>query len=65
MPGMGFKRTAKSWNEQMLRFIDVPYEFVRRQLVRLNFILVLLPSYSTTSFITLSGKWNCTPFIRG
>ena len=34
-PGAGFKRKAAEWRALMQEFVDIPFEFVKKDLVRL------------------------------
>lgn len=46
LPGMGFKRKAKLWREEMRRFTNLPFNFVRRKLVSLIFLRYAYSHYS-------------------
>ncbi|SCV44927.1 related to O-methylsterigmatocystin oxidoreductase [Fusarium fujikuroi] len=41
LPGMSFKRIARDWNSNMRMVVDVPYDFVKKQIVKQSY----RPSY--------------------
>jgi hypothetical protein len=42
MPGGGFKATARRWAKSTSDMVEVPYAFVKKQIVRMVFDLVEL-----------------------
>lgn len=47
LPGAGFVRTAEEWSQTLVEMVDLPYKFVKEQLVRRNSYFVLFIAQET------------------
>jgi hypothetical protein len=63
LPGMGFLRTARKWAKDMAAMVDVPYEFTKRQMVRIFCDRGLFCIYMY-SFSFSVGRWIFSFVVR-
>ncbi|KAL0949180.1 hypothetical protein HGRIS_009258 [Hohenbuehelia grisea] len=69
LPGMGFKRTAREWSATLTDMVDVPFEYVKRQMAAgiapPSFTSVLLENKELTPNDIWDIKWSAASLYSG
>lgn len=69
MPGAGFRRTAKEWNDILREMVDMPYNFTKQQMAAgtapSSFVSNLLEGRKLSTDEVFNIKWSAASLYSG